>query len=104
MITLTNAVYDNLVKTTVTQLNKEKELVERLAILQNSLKKLRKMKVILCEDGNWNYDPYIQGLVNGLIFALSIFDGDQPDHLDSPKEWLGDNPNSSKFIGGETTI
>lgn len=67
---------------------------ERGVILQNSLKTLREMKDVQCNDGNWNYDPYMHGMANGMIFALSLFDDKQPEYLDPPKVWLKDLPDS----------
>jgi len=41
-------------------------------------------------DGNWNYDPYMQGLYNGLEFALSLLEVREPQFKDAPETWLGD--------------
>lgn len=45
---------------------------------------------IQCQDGNWNYDPYNQGLANGLIMALSVLEEKEPGFLNPPKEWKRD--------------
>jgi hypothetical protein len=49
-----------------------------------------------CSDGNWNYDPYMHGMANGMIFALSLFKGDKPEYLEAPAKWGKDNPDLSK--------
>lgn len=46
---------------------------------------------IQCSDGNWNYDPYMHGMANGMIFALATLRGEQPQYLDSPEKWLCDD-------------
>jgi len=47
---------------------------------------------IQCLDGNWNYDPYMYGLANGLIMAQSLIDEKEPIFLKTPKIWLKDYP------------
>lgn len=60
--------------------------------MSQALQTLREMTQVQCRDGNWNYDPYMQGMANGLIFALSIFDGSEPIYLlkAAPRIWLKD--------------
>lgn len=41
--------------------------------------------------GTWNYDPYMHGMYNGLIFAqwaMMSGKGDSPPFRDAPAEWL----------------
>lgn len=47
---------------------------------------------IQCANGNWNYDPYMHGLANGLIMAKSLISKEEPKFLDAPKKWLKDYP------------
>lgn len=54
--------------------------------------KLREMVAIQCRDGNWNYDPYMHGMANGMIYCLAMFEGVEPKFLDAPKVWLKDLP------------
>lgn len=42
------------------------------------------------QNGNWNYDPYMHGLANGLIMARSLVTGEEPEFLDAPEKWLKD--------------
>ena len=51
---------------------------------------LRHMVEVQGCDGNWNYDPYMQGLYNGLEFALSIMEKREPQFRDAPEQWLAD--------------
>ncbi len=43
-------------------------------------------------DGNWNYDPYMHGMANGLILALATLKGEEPDYIDKPEMWISENP------------
>lgn len=55
--------------------------------------------------GNFNYSPYMHGLGNGLILALSIMRDSECKYLENPKVWLCDNQtrgdnNEQKSIPG----
>lgn len=65
------------------------------------VKALRDLVAIQCADGNWNYDPYMQGLANGLILALSLFEGGRPEYLEAPAVWLADLPKPVIACTGE---
>ena len=45
-------------------------------------------------DGNWNYDPYMQGMANGLICAMSVLTGEEPVYKSAPKQWGHELPDS----------
>lgn len=52
---------------------------------------------IQCSDGNWNYNPYMHGLANGMKLIESIFHDDEPKfHMESPKQWLDDISGNKK--------
>lgn len=51
---------------------------------------LKNVADIQCSPGNWNYDPYMLGLANGLILARSILTGEEAMFLSAPEEWLRD--------------
>lgn len=55
---------------------------KRLADLRNILK-------LQCAHGNWDYDPYMHGIANGLILAEHIMDGrqDECEFLEAPRVW-----------------
>jgi len=42
--------------------------------------------------GNYDCNPYMWGLANGLILALSLFDGVSPVFLERPAKFLDDEP------------
>ena len=71
---------------------------ERLVMLQKSLQTLRDMTQVQCNDGNWNYDPYMHGMANGMIFALSLFEAGEPQYLEAPEKWLKDLPEPDKAL------
>lgn len=54
--------------------------------------KLLEIRDLQCSDGNWNYDPYMHGLANGLILAVHTINGEggEPAYLDAPSTWLTD--------------
>jgi len=66
---------------------------------------VREMRDVQGADGNWNYDPYMHGLYNGLEFAVSLLEQREPKFKDAPKQWLCDLPKPRIFsndhgIGG----
>ena len=77
--------------------------VDPLVIFQNSLKTLREMLDVQCSNGNWNYDSYMHGMANGMIFALSLFDNKSPEYLKAPEVWLCDIPNNNKLVAESET-
>jgi hypothetical protein len=56
----------------------------------NNIETVKEMVKIQGSDGNWNYDPYMLGLYNGLEFALSILENREPVFRDKPEVWLTD--------------
>lgn len=40
--------------------------------------------------GNADYDPYMQGMANGLILAQATMNNETPVFVDSPEKWVGD--------------
>jgi len=62
------------------------------------VKTLEEMTAVQCSDGNWDYDEYMHGMANGMIFALSLFQDKRPEYLDAPKKWVKDTPNTDKPI------
>jgi hypothetical protein len=60
--------------------------------LEKKLKSLQDVINIQLQDGNWNYDPYMMGLANGLLMAESCFTGKEPKFLNAPNKWLKDYP------------
>ena len=51
------------------------------------IEKLKELLDVQTRDGNWDYDPYMHGLANGLILALSVLMKERPKFLSAPKTW-----------------
>lgn len=47
-----------------------------------------------CSDGNWNYDPYMHGMANGLLVAqATLHDLHDFTGLSAPDKWLDSREN-----------
>jgi hypothetical protein len=55
-----------------------------------NLESLKDLLKIQGYDGNWNYDPYMHGMYNGLELALATLENRMANYRDAPKEWLRD--------------
>ena len=73
----------------------EKALIE-LAIYQNSINSARDLVDIQCSDGNWDYDPYMQGMANGMIIIMSCFTKGEPAFKNVPEIWGVNQPDTDK--------
>jgi len=47
--------------------------------MKTDLEKLDDLVNIQATDGNWNYNEYMRGLLNGLLIARSIFEKNEPE-------------------------
>jgi hypothetical protein len=64
--------------------------------LKDILKDLEEITAIQTSNGNWNYDPYMHGMANGMILSLATITnsvrkdpiGKEPKFLTAPKNWL----------------
>ncbi len=54
------------------------------------IEKFRDLIKVQCSNGNWNYDPYMHGLANGMIMSLAMLEGVEPVFLNAPDVWLKD--------------
>lgn len=70
--------------------------------LRKQVEMVRDLKKTQCTPGNYNYSPYMLGMANALILAMSVFDGGRPEYLDAPKVWGEDlpMPEKSEIDGG----
>jgi hypothetical protein len=51
---------------------------------------LKNLVDIASSKGNYDYDPYMHGMANGLIVAQATATGEEPKFKDAPKKWLND--------------
>lgn len=58
---------------------------------QKSIDLVREMRDVQGAHGNWNFDPYMHGLYNGLEFAVSLLEKREPKFKSAPDKWLADN-------------
>ena len=77
-------------KQAITALRERLTQPEQEPMVDERIKSVRHMRDVQGYDGNWNYDPYMQGLYNGLEFALSLLEVREPQFKDAPETWLGD--------------
>lgn len=51
---------------------------------------LRDLVNVQGREGNWNYDPYMHGMYNGMELMFSMVEGREPIFRDAPEEWISD--------------
>lgn len=73
------------------------ELIEEVLQLHKSIDALEELIKIQCSNGNWNYDPYMHGMANGMLLAMSLFKNDC-NFLNPPEEWLCDRQDDEQPI------
>lgn len=56
-------------------------------MLEDKINKLQDLIDVQATPGNWDYDPYMNGLLNGMLIAQSVLKDVEPNFPDSPKEW-----------------
>ncbi len=66
------------------------EIMAGLSEHKQRLSTLREMTDVQCTSGNWDYDNYMHGLANGMIYAISVIDDCPANFLDAPAVWLKD--------------
>ncbi len=65
------------------------------AELQKRIKSVDEVVKIQTSDGNWNYDPYMHGMANGLLVAQAIMhDLHDFTGLSAPDKWLDSRENA----------
>lgn len=76
----------------------------RLSQLEFRIEQISKVTAVATSPGNWDYDPYLHGMANGLLLAYSIIEGLSYKPLDPPAEWLSDRkrPTPPNKITGDT--
>lgn len=55
-----------------------------------NIKKAREMLSVQGDSGNWNYDPYMHGMYNGMEYMLSLIENREPIFKSAPGKWLKD--------------
>jgi hypothetical protein len=55
--------------------------------LMKNLKDANNALEIQKQDGNWDYDPYMHGMLNGMEFILATIEGREMKGFDAPTKW-----------------
>lgn len=63
---------------------------------EQHLKDLRYAHGVQGLNGNWNWNPYMMGLYNGLELALSIFEDREPAYKEQPKVFISEKQELEK--------
>ena len=50
---------------------------------------MRDVLEVQCRDGNWNFDPYMHGMYNGMELMMALAEGRDPNYREAPEQWLG---------------
>ena len=58
--------------------------------MRKQIEDLKKCVKTSCQSGNYDCNPYMHGMANGMILALAILEGKEPAYLDAPAKWLDD--------------
>lgn len=74
---------------------KEKEMKREF---NTKLEEAKQMTGIQGSSGNWDFDPYMHGMFNGMEYLLAIFEEREPKFKDAPEKWLSDKPIKSRKI------
>lgn len=59
---------------------------------ESLVQKLQEVKDIHCSEGNWNCNPYMHGMANGIILALAILENKEPVYLEAPEAYMDEAP------------
>ena len=65
--------------------------------LNNKIEKLQELIDIQCSAGNWDHSPYMHGMANGMLVAMSVLTGESPKFKDAPDMFLDDLKTLDKF-------
>ena len=72
--------------------------------VEDRLEKLDNLIKVQADEGNWNYSPYMHGLLIGMLVAKSVFTDEQPEYPDAPEHWIEDFETMDKLNKSGTTI
>lgn len=69
--------------------------------MKTAIEKLDDVTAIAVSPGNYDCNPYMHGMANGLLLAQAIMKDKEVAYLDQPGVWLndlGENPNPPEAI------
>ena len=56
--------------------------------IDKKMKQIKEVMNVQGADGNWNYDPYMHGMFNGMEMLRCILEDDEPNFKQAPDKWL----------------
>lgn len=59
----------------------------RVLLTQEMLEEFNGFIDLMSSPGNYDFDPYLHGMANGMIFMKSLVDGKEPQYLEAPTTW-----------------
>jgi len=65
--------------------------------MDKQIQDLQDLINIQATNGNWNYDPYMFGMLQGLICARAILTNEEPEYKEAPTTWIADVEQLEKF-------
>ena len=68
----------------------QKGFFKEASIIDDRIKQLKELVDIQCSKGNFDWDPYMHGMANGMILSLSVAEDNEPKFLDAPDKWLAE--------------
>lgn len=84
------------------------QLFERLSngsaeldALRERIAKFDDLVAIQVHTGNWDYDPYMHGMANGMLLAQAVIKDEDYKPLSAPVQWLADK---SKYGTASTAV
>lgn len=66
------------------------------------LQQINEMLRIQGNKGNWDYDPYMHGMYNGMELIVSIVEGREPVFRNAPEAWKKDIKTEPLEVACET--
>jgi hypothetical protein len=54
--------------------------------------KMKELLEVQGRDGNWNLDPYMQGMYNGMELMVALAEGRDPVFRKTPEKWINTPP------------
>ena len=57
---------------------------------KEELDKIKELLILQGSPGNWNCNPYMLGMYNGMELVVALLEGREPMFREKPDEWLDD--------------
>ena len=71
--------------------------MKEIKLTNETIKVMEEMIGVQGANGNWNCDPYMHGMLNGMIYIYSMVKNKEPSFREAPKRWLDKHENFFRF-------